>query len=71
MNWVAVPRYRAQPMTLMHMSPCGHAETVEGYIYLGYPWWGCEICRTVRHIRAAAGLPLTYDPGTGRYHARL
>jgi len=61
-SWTPVPRYRAEPMTLIRMSPCGHAETIAGYI--GYPWWGCEICRIAMHIRAACELPLTYDPGT-------
>jgi len=70
-TWTSIPRYRTKPMTLMRLSPCGHAETVEGYI--GYPWWGCEVCRTVMHIQAAVELPVTcwIVPGTGGYRPLL
>ena len=71
MTWAPIPRYRAQVMILIHMSPCGHTEAIEGGI--GYPWWGCGVCRTVRHIRAAVELPVTCwnVPGTDEYRPLL
>jgi hypothetical protein len=68
-EFIPVPRYRPERMTLLYLA-CGHqAVTSQRWQH----WWACWHCTGYSTIRGACELPATCwnVPGTGEYRPLL